>query len=428
MIMERLSKIKSGSTFLFTLVIIFASCPEISTVILNEIDIFLIFLNKQEAPVLLSINFAFLILIISLIAALSFFIEKLWDFIFYFAFKGYNQKEYELIKEYLIELLEKDSKYLFSWEKVPGNDSERLIEFLMLNFNIEWIKAAKINKNDDGKTIRITNDTNFLSLTLNNEKNNVKLEIDDGRTDKFIVKTENGELNIYDSYLFSWDNIPGNDNERLIIFLKTRFGIEWAETAKIEKIDNDRTIRLSFENNSLYLRLNNEKTKINLEIDNGRMDEFIVNTENGKLNIYYDSKFINEIHKMKVQPIYGQFLHSYARQTFVNWLARRWDTFHDSATNSIGIIFAIIFGFGFISIEKYTLTNTTWATLLFSFIFILLIAYVGLQRKKELLMSEKLFCISIVDPDVRDAFYHIREIITRGQENKDIEPSLSERL
>ena len=335
--MERLSKIKSGSTFLFTLVIIFASCPEILTAISNEIDIFLKFLNKQEAPVLLSINFAFLILIISLIAALSFFIEKLWDFIFYFAFKGYNQKEYELIKEYLIELLE-ESKYLFSWEKVPGNDSERLIKFLMQNFNIEWIKAAKINKNDDGKTIRITNDTNFLSLTLNNEKNNVNLEIDDGRTNKFIVKTENGELNIY------------------------------------------------------------------------------------------DSKFINEIHKMKVQPIYGQFLHSYARQTFVNSLARRWDTFHDSATNSIGIIFAIILGFGFISIEKYTLTNTTWATLLFSIIFILLIAYVGLQRKKELLMSEKLFCISIVDPDVRDAFDHIREIITRGQENKDIEPSLSERL
>ena len=91
-----------------------------------------------------------------------------------------------------------------------------------------------------------------------------------------------------DWYLFSWDNIPGNDNERLIRFLKTRFGIEWAETAKIEKIDNDRTIKLSFENNSLSLRLNNEKTKMNLEIDNDRTDEFIVHTENGKLNIYDD--------------------------------------------------------------------------------------------------------------------------------------------
>lgn len=70
----------------------------------------------------------------------------------------------------------------------------------MQNFNIEWVKAAKINKNDDNKTIKITNDTNFLSLTLNNEKNKVNIEIDDGRTDKFIVKTENGELNIYDYF------------------------------------------------------------------------------------------------------------------------------------------------------------------------------------------------------------------------------------
>jgi len=70
----------------------------------------------------------------------------------------------------------------------------------MQNFNIEWIKAAKINKNDDNETIRITNDTNFLSLTLNNEKNNANVEIDNVRTDKFIVKTENGELNIYEKY------------------------------------------------------------------------------------------------------------------------------------------------------------------------------------------------------------------------------------
>ena len=247
--MERLSKMKSGSVFLLILLIIFASCPEIWIIILVEIDNFLIFLNEQEAPVLLSINFAFLIFIISLIAALSFFIEKLWDFIFYSVFKGYNKKEYELIKEYLIEYL--------------------------------------------------------------------------------------GE----------------------------------------------------------------------------------------------DSKFTNEIKNMRVQPIYGQFLHSYAKQTFVNWLSRRWETFHDSITYSIGIILAIILGFGFITIKKYTFTSTTWVAFLFAIVFILLVSYVGLQRKKELLMSEKLFCISIVDPNVRDAFCHISEIIRdRGQENKDIEPSLSERL
>ena len=93
-------------------------------------------------------------------------------------------------------------RYLFSWGKVPGNDNGRLIEFLMQYFNVEWMNAAKIEKKADGKTIMVTNDTNYLSLTLNDEKTNVNLEIDDGRTDIFIVKTENGELNIY---------VPGNN-------------------------------------------------------------------------------------------------------------------------------------------------------------------------------------------------------------------------
>ncbi|TFH38750.1 MAG: hypothetical protein E4G94_11890, partial [ANME-2 cluster archaeon] len=85
---------------------------------------------------------------------------------------------------------------------------------------------------------------------------------------------------------FCWDDIPGNDDERLIRFLNTRFGIEWAEIAKIEKIDNDRTIKLYFENNSLSLRLNDEKTKGNLEIDDCRTDEFTVETKDGKINVY----------------------------------------------------------------------------------------------------------------------------------------------
>jgi signal transduction protein with GAF and PtsI domain len=90
-----------------------------------------------------------------------------------------------------------NNKYLFSWEKIPGNDNGRLIEFLMQKFSIEWAKAAIITKIDDVKTIIVTNGTNSLSLTLNDDKTNANLKIDDGRTDQFIVKTENGELNIY---------------------------------------------------------------------------------------------------------------------------------------------------------------------------------------------------------------------------------------
>lgn len=87
--------------------------------------------------------------------------------------------------------------YLFNWDEIPKNDNRRLIEFLMLKFGIVWVRKAKIEKIDNGMTIRLADENNFLSLKLKNEQTNAELEINDGRTDKFIVKKESGKLNIY---------------------------------------------------------------------------------------------------------------------------------------------------------------------------------------------------------------------------------------
>ncbi len=86
--------------------------------------------------------------------------------------------------------------------------------------------------------------------------------------------------------MFCWDEIPGNDNGRLIEILKEDFDIGWV-TAKIEKIDDGTTIKVSTEKNSLSLKLNDEKTKVNLEIDDGRTYKFSILKEKDKLNIYY---------------------------------------------------------------------------------------------------------------------------------------------
>jgi len=91
-----------------------------------------------------------------------------------------------------------DKEYLFSWEKFTGNDTGRLIEFLMRKFGIKWVKEAKITKFDD-KTIKGTNDTHSLSIELNGGKTNADLMIDGDKKYEFIVKTENGELKIYGS-------------------------------------------------------------------------------------------------------------------------------------------------------------------------------------------------------------------------------------
>ena len=88
-------------------------------------------------------------------------------------------------------------------------------------------------------------------------------------------------------YLFSWDNVPGKDNGKLIEFLEQKYGVDWARTAKIEKIDNNE-IKIATEKNFLSLKLNNENTKVTLTINKVKTDEFIVKKENSKLNIYTD--------------------------------------------------------------------------------------------------------------------------------------------
>ena len=91
----------------------------------------------------------------------------------------------------------KKSPYSFSWDKIPGNDNRKLIKFLKAKFCINWAVAENIEKIDDGKTIKLTDGHNFVLLKLNNKKTAVKLEINDGRTDKIIAKRENCKLNIY---------------------------------------------------------------------------------------------------------------------------------------------------------------------------------------------------------------------------------------
>jgi hypothetical protein len=90
-------------------------------------------------------------------------------------------------------------------------------------------------------------------------------------------------------YLFSWDNVPGKESGKLIEYLEQKYGVDWVRTAKIEKIDNN-DIRIATEKNFLSLRLNNENTKVTLTINKVKTDEFIVKTENSKLNIYKDTE------------------------------------------------------------------------------------------------------------------------------------------
>jgi hypothetical protein len=230
--------------------------------------------------------------------------------------------------------LEKDLP-LFNWEEVQGKDRERFLEFLKQEFDISWVETATIDKINKvfNKNITVTAEKNYLSLGLNNKKNKVNIKIDDGRSVELIAKSENGKLNIYGDkwevkyykeriilkvktninaedlndlfrkakkkrtklldnnlvklediqkqlrekckkFLFSWDNIPGNDTHNLKDFLDRNFGIEWIKKdVQIKKSDNQ--IKIFHEKNYLYLKRNVYNPKVKLEIDDGRTYEFI---------------------------------------------------------------------------------------------------------------------------------------------------------
>ena len=86
-------------------------------------------------------------------------------------------------------------------------------------------------------------------------------------------------------YVFSWDNVPGDENDRLLIFLKDELGIAWAENAVIQKSDDGKAIQIENEEHSSEIIIIDENTAI-LNIDDVPMYSMKVKKEHGKRNIY----------------------------------------------------------------------------------------------------------------------------------------------
>jgi len=65
-----------------------------------------------------------------------------------------------------------------------------------------------------------------------------------------------------------------------------KFDIDWARKARIEKSTDGMTIMVSDGKKFISLELNNEKSTVNVKIDDVRTTKFISRHENGRLNIY----------------------------------------------------------------------------------------------------------------------------------------------
>lgn len=152
-------------------------------------------------------------------------------------------------------------------------------EFLK-NFFYER-QIRKVKKIDD-----IIKDKRQQISELKDQVDEIKLRFLGDELSQLFAEIRKFPYNPDSWYLFSWDEFS-EDNGRFRAFLGRIFGLKWIRTAKIDKVGN--TINIYSKNNSVWLRLNNEKTRVTLTIDNVETDEFIVKMEDGKLNIYYDS-------------------------------------------------------------------------------------------------------------------------------------------
>lgn len=90
--------------------------------------------------------------------------------------------------------------------------------------------------------------------------------------------------------LFNWDKVPGTDEGKLINNLNTFFSISWINADKIKKIEGGKVINVSSEKGVLLLSINDEKNKVDLILDNIRLQRFDLKMENGEPFVYHSKK------------------------------------------------------------------------------------------------------------------------------------------
>lgn len=138
----------------------------------------------------------------------------------------------------------------------------------------------------EGEIWGTTDNPSLVCIETLIEEQDTSLECASYKLDSSINRGKGGHRLIWSDpigYIFKWHDIPGKDNGKLLRFLMHQFGINWIETAKIEKVDAGKTIKLSAEEHSLLLKLNDRR----IEIDGTRVDKrFNVMMEDNDQNIY----------------------------------------------------------------------------------------------------------------------------------------------
>ncbi|HPS91592.1 MAG TPA: hypothetical protein PKV33_05510 [Methanothrix sp.] len=86
---------------------------------------------------------------------------------------------------------------MLDWNRIPGEDTEKLIEFLRNRLGIERIERQSIKKTEDEMTINASGDNKIISLEINERKTEVILKINGEKHIVLLAKIAGKELNLY---------------------------------------------------------------------------------------------------------------------------------------------------------------------------------------------------------------------------------------
>lgn len=150
--------------------------------------------------------------------------------------------------------------------------------FIIFSGCVEENNVTQSNEPLDQDSASITPE-NLSSATPSSEEENIpEIEVTSFSS---IYMHDNSE-NVL-SYLFSWENVPGDESKNLSKYLQNDLEMNWVSNAKIIKTDDNNTIRVFTPDNSLELKLADDKNTVSITPNNIQLK---VKEEDSKLCIY----------------------------------------------------------------------------------------------------------------------------------------------
>ena len=114
----------------------------------------------------------------------------------------------------------------------------------------------------------------------------ISLHIESDRTEVNVDEIVDITGSVHGRYLFNWDNVPGNDSEMLLKYLKDDLDIKWLENATISKYNHDTIINITAGEHSAEIIMDERKENAKLKIDNNRTYVLEVKKQGDELNVY----------------------------------------------------------------------------------------------------------------------------------------------